>query len=184
MNRISKNVLCALSGFSTRVITGIVLLLLVVPVTGCQRAETRSERRAYDGAPPVIPHPPFSASCGFCHAERSMRVPGVGFSPALPHEKTPGMGAMSRCEQCHVYSTTREVFRQNDFSGLKQDLRRGERMYPGAPPTVPHLIFMRENCFACHTGHAAREEIRSPHPERMRCLQCHMGVQTEDVFSR
>jgi cytochrome c-type protein NapB len=42
---------------------------------------------------------------------------------------------------------------------------------------------MRENCAACHTGPAAREEIRTSHPERTRCRQCHVPVTTREIFT-
>ena len=53
---------------------------------------------------------------------------------------------------------------------------------PLAPPVMPHSAFMRENCLACHSGPAAREEIRTPHPERPRCGQCHVQQVTRDLF--
>jgi predicted CXXCH cytochrome family protein len=53
-------------------------------------------------------------------------------------------------------------------------------MYDGAPPTIPHKVFMRENCGACHVGPGAREEILTTHPERTRCRQCHVPVTTRE----
>ncbi len=147
-------------------------------------ASVRATRRLYDGSPPVIPHARIGADCIACHNDRGMDVPGLGFAPASPHELTPGMSAHSRCEQCHVFRQTDEVFRANDFVGLAQDLRAGTRLYGGAPPVIPHRIQMRENCGACHTGPAAREEIRCSHPERSRCVQCHVPVAANDLFSR
>jgi hypothetical protein len=41
---------------------------------------------------------------------------------------------------------------------------------------------MRENCIACHDGPGAREEVRTNHPERWRCRQCHLPVTTRDGF--
>jgi cytochrome c-type protein NapB len=41
---------------------------------------------------------------------------------------------------------------------------------------------MRENCAACHAGPAAREEIRTSHPERTRCRQCHVEVTARSEF--
>jgi hypothetical protein len=67
---------------------------------------------------------------------------------------------------------------------LPQDLCRGARLYPGAPPVLPHPLFMHETCLACHAGVAAREAIRCSHPERERCLQCHAVVATESEFAR
>ena len=137
-------------------------------------AVDRAERRLYDGAPPVIPHQPLGATCISCHNEEGMAVEGLGFSPPSPHELTAGMSSLSRCEQCHVFQQAAEAWVANDFVGVQQDLRRGTRLYDGAPPTMPHSRLMRENCQACHSGPAAREEIRTTHPERMRCNQCHL----------
>jgi cytochrome c-type protein NapB len=147
-------------------------------------ASIRAERRAYDGAPPVIPHEDFGDDCTACHDRQGVELDGVGFAPPSPHEETGGMSAISRCRQCHVFSTTTETFVANDFAGHRQDLRRGRRFSDFSPPVIPHKTFMRENCSACHTGVAAREEIRTPHPERVRCRQCHVPAVTKATFSR
>jgi cytochrome c-type protein NapB len=157
----------------------------LVPVVGCRRSEppprptpvtpasVRAERRAYEGAPPVIPHGPLGPSCTVCHADTARDVPGVGLAPPNPHRKTPGLSDAARCQQCHVFQATREVLVANQFRPRLQDLRRGERLYAGAPPVVPHGLFLREDCVACHAGPAGRPEIRCSHPERVNCLQCH-----------
>lgn len=147
-------------------------------------AAERAARRAYDGAPPVIPHQSFGVACISCHNEKGVEVAGVGFAPPSPHEGTPGMSAASRCQQCHVFRGGEGEFAANAFSGLPQNFRKGERLYRGAPPSIPHRLFMRENCLACHGGGAAREEIRCSHPERSRCLQCHAASSDAPVFSR
>jgi len=145
-------------------------------------AAERAGRRAYDGAPPVIPHEDFGNDCAECHDREGMQVEGVGFSPPSPHEETGGMSAISRCRQCHVFSVTDEVFTGSGFEGLRQDMRRGRRLSEHSPPVIPHKTFMRENCSACHTGRAAREEIRTTHPERVRCRQCHVPAVTTATF--
>ncbi|MCB9919716.1 MAG: hypothetical protein H6832_15035 [Planctomycetes bacterium] len=139
-------------------------------------AVERALRRAYNGAPPTIPHAPFGIACTSCHNRIGMEVPNVGFAPPMPHEETSGLAAISRCNQCHVYKTSDAVFRPSSFVGRPQDLRKGTKQHEGAPPVIPHPVFMRENCQACHTGNAAREEIRCTHPERTRCLQCHLEM--------
>jgi len=149
---------------------------------GKSSAAVRAERRLYDGAPPVAPHRDFGMTCTECHNERGIEVPEVGYAPPSPHEITAGMSSMSRCRQCHVFRLTDSVFVASDFVGLRQDLRAGGRLHPLAPPTMPHKAFMRENCLACHSGLAAREEIRTPHPQRTRCRQCHLPVTTNDLF--
>ncbi len=142
----------------------------------------RAERRAFDGAPPVIPHQRFGPPCLSCHNERGMEVAGVGFAPANPHADTDGLSSRSRCNQCHVFRITDEVFVANDFAGLPQRAVPAARSYIGAPPVIPHAVFMRENCHACHDGPAAREEIRCSHPERVHCQQCHVPVTTRGKF--
>lgn len=146
-------------------------------------AVERAARRAFDGAPPVIPHESFSVVCTQCHNREGLDVAGVGFAPPSPHEATAGLSLISRCRQCHVFSVTDDEFRTNSFASLRQDLRRGGRASAGAPPVMPHSAFMRENCVACHTGPAAREEIRTSHPERIRCRQCHVERQADEEFS-
>jgi hypothetical protein len=147
-------------------------------------ASVRAIRRAYDGSPPVIAHAPIGAACTQCHNERGVEVPGLGYAPPSPHEKTAGLSALSRCQQCHVYRQTDALFAATSFEPLSQDLRKGTRLYGGAPPVIPHLVQMRENCSACHTGPAAREEIRCDHPERARCQQCHVPTCTTAEFAR
>ena len=70
----------------------------------------RADRRAYDGAPPTIPHEDFGIECGDCHNDEGIEVPDVGYAPAMPHQETAGMSAISRCRQCHVFSQTDEIF--------------------------------------------------------------------------
>lgn len=149
-----------------------------------KKSLARAERRAYDGAPPVIPHGPLGSSCTACHSATGIQFGEMGFAPPMPHEASPGtgVGKFARCNQCHVYKASDDLFVENTFTGLRQDLRHGRRQNPLAPPVMPHHVFMRENCAACHTGPAGREEIRTPHPERQRCNQCHVPRVTETEF--
>lgn len=169
------------------------LVVVLALVAGCgdappasvkSAASVRAARRAYDGAPPTIPHAPMGAECTSCHNDRGMAVAGLGFAPPTPHALTPGLSMTSRCEQCHVYKRSDALFVQSEFVPLAQVLRPGTRLYPGAPPVMPHAMNMRENCQACHSGPAAREEIRCTHPERARCGQCHVAVVTVAEFER
>jgi cytochrome c-type protein NapB len=147
-------------------------------------ALVRAERRAYDGAPPAIPHQDFRMTCTSCHKAEGLSLPEVGFAPPMPHELTKGLSAISNCKQCHVFRRDDGLFRESTFTGLRQDLRHGRRLHPFAPPVLPHPVFMRENCLACHSGPAAREEIRCSHPERPRCVQCHVPRVTTVEFAR
>ncbi|MHC4932501.1 MAG: hypothetical protein ACYTGV_09975 [Planctomycetota bacterium] len=144
----------------------------------------RSERRLYDGAPPVIPHQDMGMGCVNCHNDEGIHVPDLGFAPAMPHGRTRGLSAIANCRQCHVFRKSEESFRKNEFVGLRQDLRKGKQLHFLAPLVIPHRVFMRENCRACHDGPAVREEIRCTHPERPRCTQCHVEQQTLEVFAR
>ena len=158
-----------------------------VPVPGEEgrfktAAIVRAERRAYDGAPPIIPHKNFGMTCVSCHKATGIELPGVGYAPAMPHELTQGLSAIANCTQCHVFQQDVKPFAESTFVGLRQDLRRGKRLNDLAPPVIPHPVFMRENCAACHTGPAAREEIRTTHPERSNCKQCHIPV--DNAISR
>jgi hypothetical protein len=134
----------------------------------------RSGRRAYDGDPPVIPHPRLGASCTECHTATGKSVPERGFAPANPHMLTTGLSQTANCRQCHVFRSGDDLFQPSEFTGLPQSLHPGDRLCEHAPPVMPHSVFMRENCVACHGGPAARPEIRCSHPERARCTQCHV----------
>ena len=176
---------------------GIIALLLVacdaqppkvavpgVPGALKSAASVRALRRAFDGAPPVIPHRRYGATCTNCHTMRGINLPGVGFAPPMPHARTKGMYGTPRCTQCHVRKTTEDLWRATDFEGLRQDLRRGKKAFFTSPPVIPHALQMRENCQACHTGPAAREEIRCDHPDRVRCVQCHVARTIGEEFVR
>ena len=141
------------------------------PATPRSTAE-RAARRAYDGAPPTIPHDTSLTACLSCHGDEGMAIPGVGFAPASPHGADAD-GSLKRCRQCHVPVSTASVLVKSDLLGLPQAAVRGERATPGAPPTIPHSLQLRQHCLACHGGPAARAEIRTSHPERIRCRQCH-----------
>jgi cytochrome c-type protein NapB len=133
------------------------------------RAAYRRVQRAYDGAPPVIPHAVRALQredCLTCHGE-GMEVEGGGLAPRTPH---PGQVS---CPQCHVEQVTRrEGLARNAFVGLRYPAR-GTRAYRGAPPTIPHPLQGRRNCPGCH-GESGGSPIRTPHQDRVNCPQCHV----------
>ncbi len=143
--------------------------------------------RAYDGAPPWIPHPVEDAmavggaACLQCHQTGGYVPPMQAYAPVAPHPE------LTSCTQCHVPARAPEVdlFDQNTFTPAPPPALGGEA-YPGAPPPVPHPVTlqMRENCAACHMGPAAPAEIRTDHLERDHCLQCHVPNLTEAVWTR
>lgn len=127
--------------------------------------------RSFFGAPPPVPHSiqteRSSDDCLQCHAlENRVAKRHKAIAP-VPHAE------FSQCMQCHVPGQARDVplFRENLFVGLDFP-GKGSRANDYAPPTVPHKTFMRENCLSCHgvTGDFA---IKTPHPVRSQCRQCH-----------
>ena len=161
-----------------------VMFACAVAAAGCAGGEAvgavprstgeRALGRAYDGAPPTIPHDPTIGTCVTCHDADGSAIAGVGVAPASPHGAAAASGAMRRCRQCHAPVATQARFIDSRFTGLAQGPWRGRRATPGAPPTIPHTLQLRGECLACHAGPGARAEIRTTHPERVRCRQCHV----------
>lgn len=133
--------------------------------------EARAERRAYDGAPPVLPHSAVfgdgTNTCLDCH----MQGMTLGSRVAHPMSHPP----FSNCLQCHVETSNRQFPPQADvrtsFAGLASP-GPGARQSALAPPQIPHGIAMRGQCLSCH-GEFGHEGLRTTHPERANCVQCH-----------
>lgn len=138
----------------------------------------RTRLRAYDGAPPRIPHAvrqDSASECLACHAD-GLRFRGL-LAPAASHE------LYTSCTQCHVVAESpvpggdlpadpREV--ANSFVGLASPVA-GARVWSIAPPQIPHRVAMRERCDSCH-GVNGRDALRSTHPWRESCEQCHAAT--------
>lgn len=145
------------------------------PVDAVPRATgVRAAARAYDGAPPTMPHEPQVGACSTCHDADGTAIAGIGVAPASPHAESGAAGSFRRCRQCHVPRATGATFVTSGFVGLAQGPWRGSRATPGAPPRIPHTLQLRGECLACHDGPGARAEVRTSHPERIRCRQCHV----------
>lgn len=149
------------------------------PATDAERqraVQQRAGRRAFDGAPPVVPHPidaASSANCRVCHAQGLVVRDLV--APRMSHSE------MGNCTQCHVPADGgipsgapkwASAAVGNDFVG-RVSVGRGSRAWPGSPPTIPHTIWLRENCASCH-GPTGLLGLRTTHPERALCTQCHV----------
>ncbi|MGY8767155.1 MAG: diheme cytochrome c precursor [Pirellulales bacterium] len=130
----------------------------------------RDKNRAFNGAPPTVPHPvdQFSTvSCVACHTAgaktASLRI------PKMPHP------FFANCTQCHVEQKNAqfdsELFRENSFVGLPAP-QGGPRAFSIAPPQIPHTVWLRNDCLSCH-GHTSLPGIRTTHPWRNNCTQCH-----------
>jgi cytochrome c-type protein NapB len=149
-------------------------------VTEAERAiaiRQRAARRAYDGAPPVVPHPvaqDSAAACLACHG------PGLVVKDKVASKIS--HSAYASCTQCHVPAVgpripvtelaLREPITDNDFTGINAPLK-GSRAWPQAPPTIPHATLMRGDCLSCHGPHGLFG-LRTPHPDRQSCMQCHL----------
>ncbi|MBA2661018.1 MAG: hypothetical protein H0U74_01890 [Bradymonadaceae bacterium] len=142
----------------------------------------RSERRAYAGAPPTIPHPvrqTGAVECMACHSE-GLVIDGKR-APAMSHR------FMTNCTQCHVVSegpmgfserAPEDLLLDNAFVGRDSFRLAGESV-AGAPPVIPHPSVMRTNCASCH-GVNADPGLRTSHPWRTNCTQCHAPSATMD----
>jgi len=130
----------------------------------------RASRRAFNGAPPVIPHAvdgTNDAACYACHGDGA--VIGGRIANRMSH------GPLANCLQCHA-APPPPPFADlvetpiNAFVGLPAPIQ-GPRAFDGAPPLVPHSTWMREECLSCHGGLVPGLEVT--HRWRTNCLQCH-----------
>lgn len=137
-------------------------------------------RRAYPGAPPVIPHVVendgvISHNCLSCHDKGGYVPKFNAFAPLSPHPEK------ENCRQCHVPQAGQPDFAQSQWLKPKGP-QRGISALGGSPLKIPHTLQLRENCLSCHGGPAAVEEIRVSHPERENCRQCHVPTTTQQTF--
>jgi cytochrome c-type protein NapB len=164
-----------------------------VPVSGLDRQDLsglkaaiarRKSLRAFDGAPPVIPHTIDTLTtnaCASCHGQGETLVIGGRRPAEISHPW------ITSCTSCHVPAdglrrlteqSAERLVVENSFVG-KSSFGHGSRAYQGAPPTTPHPVWMRQNCMACH-GPGREQAIRTSHPDRRNCLQCHAPNATFD----
>jgi cytochrome c-type protein NapB len=170
------------AGFASHLATLVpapVVAAALTNVTEEQRLEAiaqRQARRAFDGAPPIVPHPvpqDSTAACLACHSH------GLAVKDRIASKIS--HAPYGSCTQCHVPARTGPglttdaallaALADNVFSGAVA-ATKGERAWPGAPPTIPHGTLMRSDCNSCH-GPAGLHGLRTPHPERQSCTQCH-----------
>ena len=143
-------------------------------------------RRASLGAPPVIPHPveerdASGKTCLACHGDGGWAPRFEAYTPVTPHPE------LTSCRQCHVpLAGSESGMRGSTSTGqiTQPPALRGGVM-PGSPPPIPHGLEMRENCRACHAGPGAVDALRTTHPERVSCRQCHaLGAPPAAAFAR
>lgn len=166
------------------------------------------ELRAYPGAPPRVPHglteQEFRGTqCNSCHLRGGYVERFNRYAPVTPHPEyaaclqchtadamrtgvaRPGDRPSVACTQCHVDPD------RSPPSLVSLDWvpgswpARAHRAMGGSPPVIPHDLQMRGNCLTCHGGPGAVREIRTTHPERANCRQCHAAAgESADVFVR
>lgn len=125
--------------------------------------------RAYSGAPPVIDHPVGDlgrAECLSCHLDGDALDSRGRRPPPTPHPD------LERCTACHVEQREPGSLGASLFRGRTYTV--GLRSQPSGPWLIPHPLTMREDCLACHGERAPHEQLRTTHPERKRCTQCHL----------
>ena len=137
---------------------------------------TRRKWRAFMGVPPVIPHKLEKLDiCGNCHDEGASLRDGIA-------GKRPHANLLS-CTQCHIEAVSERfgevVDSPNTFRGLREPIG-GPPAFVGAPPAIPHPTAMRNRCLGCH-GRLGLPAIRTPHPERTNCRQCHPTIAAIDL---
>lgn len=164
---------------------GVLDAVLLDPKAYASAVAARASRRAYDGAPPTIPHSIDqlgAPACLACH-DHGMRVFDKT-APPIGHQ------AYASCLQCHAMADSpfiartplaQSVSEESDFVGLTS-AGKGPRALPGAPPQIPHRSFMRERCASCHGVWALG--IASSHPYRQSCTQCHAPSSLDDQMPR
>lgn len=139
----------------------------------------RASRRAYDGAPPTIPHRILQMGpldCTACHAT-GVKIGTELVAPKMSHP------SYTSCTQCHVVKVDPRLDAPkveppaNDFVGVAWG--KGTRAWPGAPPTIPHPTAMRPDCSSCH-GPMGAVGLKTPHPYRQSCTQCHVADASND----
>lgn len=164
--------------------------------------------RAYDGAPPRIPHALSpeeyrTGVCATCHERGGYSLRFAAYVPVTPHAE------LGMCLQCHVGD---DQVMGLASAGADPNSRcplchgpTGGRPRPEAsatwpttewpilpprtpgllPPPIPHDLQLRGNCLACHGGPAAVADLRTSHAERANCRQCHLAPEPgADGFTR
>ena len=177
---INSTIVGANAGWETRLATlkqdrpGILEKVVLTPAMKDAALHDRLRTRAFDGAPPVVPHRiehQSSTSCLVCHGEGLKLGEKIATKVSHPH--------FANCLQCHIeqsgsvplLATVSEPMPSNSFAGVLRS-GPGSRAMPGAPPTIPHTTHLRGDCLSCH-GLVARPGLRTTHPWLTNCTQCH-----------
>lgn len=158
--------------------------------------------RAYPGAPPRVPHGLTeeeyrNTSCQTCHLRGGWVARFGTYAPVTPHPENssclqchlpqdilvgrelPTVGDSIACQQCHVDpDAPLETFVELDWETTSWPETNLQALLD-SPNRIPHDFQTRSNCLACHSGPGAVIDLRTDHPERANCRQCH--VQASEV---
>lgn len=124
---------------------------------------------------PVTPHPEFT-QCLQCHVGDALLMDVPVRTANVPDDV---------CRQCHAPAAAASAavqrapldWRPAAWPALAGTGRAATNRRPaGSPPPIPHDLQLRGDCRACHSGPAAVEQIRTTHPERTNCRQCHLPL--------
>lgn len=134
--------------------------------------DTYYNNRAFYGAPPSIPHPVIDGNIGAkqclkCHENGGFVEKFNAYTPVSPHPDK------LNCVQCHVQVKTNALFTPSSYVSNSSPSLKNQALI-GSPPIIPHQIELRGNCLSCHAGPSAVKEIRTSHPNRINCRQCHV----------
>lgn len=157
--------------------------------------------RSYPGAPPRVPHGLTALEfrtnrCNTCHERGGYSQRFGAYAPVNPHPEWvaclqchatnnslvglpfPQASADDACRQCHSGGPAR-------FEEAGIDWRPAAWPAVGAQsqsgvPAIPHDLQTRGNCLSCHMGPGSVAEIRTDHPERFSCRQCHVTAGTRE----
>ena len=161
---------------------GLFDLVIKTPQMKTEAIKDRAITRAFEGAPPVIPHLVADVNaqkCLICHGQ-GIQI-GNKTAGKMSHAR------FSNCVQCHVPQQSQGPFESpaltpaNHFVGVSRP-GPGLRAHATAPPAVPHPTFMREDCMSCH-GLLTKPGLRTTHPWFTNCLQCHAPNAKLDQYS-
>ena len=131
--------------------------------------ESRYDLRAYEGAPPIIPHGIEDLgrqSCLSCHRKGNARKFNR-IAPVTPHPE------QINCRQCHVPRAATGHFVETTFNPF-QIVGTTIKSNPLGPPYIPHRLQDRQDCRSCHLSDSTPSELRPGHGDRTNCTQCHV----------
>lgn len=166
------------------ILTFPLLLAAMVALAGCGKktttcctkkaskapfAKALPDHQAHPAAPPVITHPVAALgrqNCLSCHLHGDAISLDGQRTKKTPHPE------LEYCTQCHLEKKTDGLRVKSNFRGRGYVM--GLRSHSKGPWLIPHPLTMRENCLGCHHNRAEPKRLRTTHPGRQRCLQCHI----------